>query len=419
VESLTISAPADRRVALCGQVLDHYRIDSLAARGGMADIFQATDMRTNRIVAIKGPHPELADDSVLMESFAREEHILRKFDHPGIVRVMREPGRSRPYMVMEWVKGRVLRDILDEQGKLSADRAVRLALSICDALEHIHRRGVIHRDLKPENIMVDGEDRATIIDFGIAQTVASRQLPLTAGSMTAGTPDYISPEQVKGKRGDRRSDLYALGIILYEMLSGELPFSGLNPLVAMNARLLSGPPGVRAVNPAISPQLEELICRALNRNPKKRHASARDFASDLSNQLEVGTPRRLRTRQQSNQRSISNRIWLYLGLAMIPLLIFGLLLLEARREESFTDSSTGVRHSLVTQVIEQSATEYSHQQSDRCGVHQDSRIPGFIHHGHSQPEPQTIWSRSRSIPTTIAPWSDAPELAPAPRRENS
>jgi serine/threonine-protein kinase len=261
-------------------------------------------------------------------------------------------------MVMEWVKGRLLRDILDEQGKLPADRAIRIALSLCDALEHIHHRDVVHRDLKPENIMVDGEDRATIVDFGIAQTRVSKRLTFSAGSIKMGTPDYVSPEQVEGKRVDHRSDLYALGVIIYEMLAGELPFTGLNPLVVMNARLVSDPPLVRTVNPAISPELEELIGRALNRELKKRHASARDFASDLSNQLEVGIPRRLRTRQQSNQRSISNRIWLYLGLAVIPLLIFGLMLLEARREASSTDSSSRGHRSVVTQP-EQSEIEYT------------------------------------------------------------
>jgi len=352
-------------------VLDHYRIDSLAARGGMADIFRATDMRSTRVVAIKVPRPELVNDGALVKSFAREARILEKFDHPGIVRVMREPGHDRPYMVMEWVKGRLLRDILNEQGKLPEDRAVHIALSICDALEHIHRRGVIHLDLKPENIMVDGEDRATIIDFGIARTRASRRLTFAAGSMTMGTADYISPERVKEKRGDRRSDLYALGMILYEMLSGELPFSGLNPLVVMNARLLNDPPAVRTVNPVISAQLEEIICRALERDLKKRYASAQDFASDLRNESEVGTPRHLRTRQQRSQRSTMKQIWLYLGLAMIPLLIFGLLLLEARREASSTNSSSVFRRSLVAQ---KSAMDYAKLHSGRCALHQHPRL---------------------------------------------
>src|SRR5271165_5563052 len=373
VESLTIPTPADHRASLCGQVLDHYRIDNLAACGGMADIFRATDIRTTRMVAIKVPHGELANDCVVMGSFAREERILQKFDHPGIIRAMRAPGHRRPYMVMEWVKGRLLRDILNEQVKLPPDRAIRIALSMCDALEHIHRAGVIHRDLKPENIMVDEKDQATIIDFGIAQTRASRLLTFSRDELTMGTPDYISPEQVKGKRGDGRSDLYALGMILYEMLTGELPFSGLNPLVVMNARLLNDPPAVRMVDPAISSQLEEILCRALLIDPRKRQGSARDFASDLRKLAEFRTPKRVRTRQQRSQRSTTNRIWLYLGLAMIPLLIFGLLLLEARREESFTDSSTSARRSLVTQ-LEQSDTEYSNQRTGRSELHQEYRL---------------------------------------------
>jgi serine/threonine protein kinase len=356
VKPFTISAPADHNAVLCGQVLEHYRIDNLAARGGMADIFRATDMRSARIVAIKTPHPELANDGVLQRAFAREAKILRKVAHPGIVRVLRAPGPHRPYMVMEWVDGRLLRDILNEHGRLPIDRAVNIALSICEALEHLHRRGVIHRDLKPENILVDAEDQATIIDFGIAQTRASRLLTFSTAAATVGTPDYISPEQVRGKRGTCRSDLYALGTILYEMLSGELPFSGVNPLVVMNARLLSNPPALRTVNSAISSHLEDVICRALESDPKKRCASARDFASDLRNQPDVPTPRRLQTRQQRPERSTTKRIWLYLGLAMIPLLIFGLLLLEARREESFADSATAAHRSVVTQKLPERAS---------------------------------------------------------------
>ena len=347
--SLTIPVRADHHPGLCGQVLDHYRIDNFAARGGMADIFRATDIRTGEPVAVKIPHAELEIHDVLMQSFAREGRILRKFDHPGIVRVTREPGHHRPYMVMEWLNGRLLRDILNEQGKLPAARAIRIARSICAALEHIHRRGVIHQDLKPENIMVDCDDRATIIDFGIAQTRVSRLLRLSARSRTMGTPDYISPEQVRGKRSDRRSDLYALGVILYEMLSGELPFSGLSPLVVMNARLLSDPPTVRSVNPAISSHLEGVIRRALESDPKKRYGSAREFASELSDQSQVVPPRRLRTSPQRGRRSAVRHVWLYLGLAMVPLLIFGLLLLEARREARSPSSSSLFRSSVVAQ----------------------------------------------------------------------
>ena len=343
MESLTIPVRADHHPDPCGQVLDHYRIEDFAARGGMADILRATDMRTGEPVAVKVPHPEFKDDGVFIPSFFTEEKILRRFDHPGIVRVMPESGHRRAYMVMKWVNGRLLRDILNEQGKLTADRAVRIALSICDALEHLHRGGVIHRDLKPENIMVDAEDRATIIDFGIALTRASRLLKFSAASRRMGTPDYISPEQVEGKRSDRRSDLYALGVILYEMLSGELPFSGPNPLMVMNARLLSEPPAIRTVNPELSSRLEEIVCRALESDPKRRYATAHVFFSELLKQSQAWSPKRPRTRHQRNRPSSAKQTWLYLGLAMIPLLIFALLLLEARREATATDISSLVR----------------------------------------------------------------------------
>jgi serine/threonine protein kinase len=347
VGPLTIPAHTNDDTALPGQLLDHYFIEDLVGRGGMADIFRATDLRTAQTVAIKVPHPEAENDRVFMQSFEREERILQTLDHPGIVRATREPGHSRPYMVMEWLEGRLLRDILHEQGKLPAERAVGIALSICNALEYIHRDGIIHRDLKPENIMVDAEDRAKIIDFGIALTVTSGRLTFSASSKVMGTPDYISPEQVKGKRADRRSDVYALGSILYEMLSGELPFPGTNPWVVMNARLLSDPPPLRFVNPAISRHLEEIVGRALEREPKKRYASVRAFASDLQNRHPSGVMQhRQSKKQRSNFPSPAKRIWFYVGLAMIPLLIFGMLLLEARRETNST-SSKRVDHSDV------------------------------------------------------------------------
>src|SRR6202035_162676 len=141
-----------------GDQLDHYRIDCLVARSGMASIFRGTDVRNGRQVAIKVPHPEVESDPALFDRFRREEDIGKLLDHPGVMKVFADEDRSRVYMVMEWVDGRLLRKILDEQGKLPPERAVQLALRILDALEYIHSRGVVHRDLKPENVMVDAND---------------------------------------------------------------------------------------------------------------------------------------------------------------------------------------------------------------------------------------------------------------------
>jgi eukaryotic-like serine/threonine-protein kinase len=315
-----------------GDQLDHYRIEGVAARSGMASIFRATDVRTGRPVAIKVPHPEMESDPVFFERFHREEEIGKAMDHPGVMKVIAEDGRSQVYMVMEWVEGRLLRQVLNEQRKLPPERAVRIALRILEALEYLHSHGVVHRDLKPENIMLDSEDRIKLIDFGIAAKTGARRLTFAKLSQTLGTPDYISPEQVKGKRGDARSDLYAVGVILYEMLTGRAPFTGPNAFVIMNDRLLNNPVPPREIDPAISPQLQEIIYRALERDPSKRYASAREFAWDLEHQEQVGAAERPELRDwKRRRRPWPRRLLFYLALALIPVIIFALLLYVARR----------------------------------------------------------------------------------------
>jgi len=315
-----------------GDQLDHYRIEGVAARSGMASIFRATDVRTGRPVAIKVPHPEMESDPVFFERFHREEEIGKAMDHPGVMKVIAEDGRSQVYMVMEWVEGRLLRQVLNEQRKLPPERAVRIALRILDTLEYLHSHGIVHRDLKPENVMVDAEDRIKLIDFGIAAKTGARRLTFAKLSQTLGTPDYISPEQVKGKRGDARSDLYAVGVMLYEMLTGKAPFTGPNAFVIMNDRLLNSPVPPREIDPTISPQLQEIIYRALERDPSKRYASAREFAWDLEHQDQVGAAERPELRDwKRRRRPWPRRILFYLALALIPVIIFALLLYVARR----------------------------------------------------------------------------------------
>ena len=314
-----------------GDQLDHYRIDSLVARSGMASIYRGTDLRNGRQVAIKVPHPEVESDPALFDRFKREEEIGKILDHPGVMKVFVDGDRSQVYMVMEWVEGRLLRKILDEQHKLPQERAVRLMLGILDALGYTHSKGVAHRDLKPENIMVDENDAIKLIDFGIAASSSSRRLTFAKLSQTMGTPDYISPEQVRGKRGDARSDLYALGVMLYEMLTGQVPFSGDNAFVIMNDRLLNNPVPPREVDPAITPQLQEIIYRALERDPKNRYSNAHDFAWDLEHQDQVGVTEREALHNWKQRRTPwPKKILFYVALALIPVVIFGLLLWVAK-----------------------------------------------------------------------------------------
>jgi eukaryotic-like serine/threonine-protein kinase len=314
-----------------GDTLDHYRVDNLVARSGMASIFKATDLRNGQSVALKIPHPEMEADVVLFDRFQREQDIGRKLDHPFVMKVFFDDDRSQVYMVMEWVEGRLLRQILREQGKLPVKRAVELTINIAKALDYIHTHGVVHRDLKPENIMVNDRDEIKLIDFGIAGNEGSRRLTFAKLSQLMGTPDYISPEQVKGKRGDGRSDIYALGVMLYEMLTGKVPFEGPNAFAIMNDRLLNHPIPPRELDPAISPQLQEIIYRALERDPKNRYATAHEMAWDLANQDQVGVGERQELTNYRKRRSQwPRRIAFYLMLALIPVVVFSLLIWVAK-----------------------------------------------------------------------------------------
>lgn len=310
-----------------GETLDHYRIENVAARSGMASIFRAIDERNGKAVAIKVPHPEMEADPLFYDRFQREQEIGEKLDHPGVMKVFPNKDHSQFYMAMEWVDGRLLRQILNEQRKFAPERAIKIALQIAQALEYIHAHGVVHRDLKPENIMVDAQDRIKLIDFGIAANVGSKRLTFAKFTQTMGTPDYISPEQVKGKRGDGRSDIYALGVMLYEMLTGKVPFTGSNAFTIMNDRLLNNPVPPREIDPTLSPQLQEVIYRAIEREPSKRYPDARQFAWDLEHLDQVGAADRPELQNWRKRRTPwMRRILFYVAMALIPILVFGLLL---------------------------------------------------------------------------------------------
>jgi serine/threonine protein kinase len=280
-----------------GEKLDHFQIERLVARSGMASIYDAIDERDGKRVAIKIPHPEMECDPIFFERFQREEEIGKKLDHPGVMKVYDNPGRRDLYIVMEWVNGRLLRQVLQESGKMPAERAVRIVGQICKALDHIHGHGVIHRDLKPENIMIDDADNIKIIDFGISANLGSRRITFAKLTDTMGTPDYISPEQVQGGRGDARSDVYAVAVMLYEMLTGTVPFTGSNPFVIMNNRLLNNPTPPREVNPEITPEMQEVLYRALERNPSKRYRTRAilPMTLSISTRLRLWTGRRCTT----------------------------------------------------------------------------------------------------------------------------
>jgi len=317
---------------VAGDMLDHYRIDAVIAHSNMSVLYKATDLKVDRQVAIKVPHSEMEKDPVLVERFKREQEIGQELDHPGVVKTFNGEERSRLYMVIEWVDGRLLRSILNQEKKLPVERAVKITLGICDALDYMHKHGIVHRDLKPENVMVRENDAIKLIDFGIAMKEDARRLTFVNVSSMLGTPDYISPEQVKGGRGDQRSDIYAVGVIFYEMITGRVPFVGPNPLAVMNERVLNEPKSPRELNPEISPELEEILYRALERDPRHRYATANEMEWDLEHQDQVGVePRGIRPVGRGGKPAFNKRMLLYAGLALVPLLLFGLMLLLAKK----------------------------------------------------------------------------------------
>jgi len=311
-----------------GDQLGNYRIEGVAAQSKTAIVFRARDLRNGNEVAIKVPHPDLQKDQNFADWFRREREIGARLDHPGIIKVIAEPGASDDYLVMQWFEGKPLRQILNEEKRLTPERAVHIALETCNALDYMHTQGILHRDLQPENILVGAGDHIKLIDFGGAAKTQARRLTFTKITQLTGESAYLSPEELLGKQGDARSDIYALGMILYEMLTGQTPFPQTDP----NDRLLNYPVPPREIDASISPQLQEVIYRAMEREPKKRYATAREFALDLSHLDRVGVTERVELRDWKKKRQSKwKKVFFYAGIALVPIAILVLLILLAHR----------------------------------------------------------------------------------------
>ncbi len=265
-----------------GSLLDkRFEITDLVARSGMASIFKADDRTTGKAVALKVPLMKFESEIATFDRFQREEQIGLSLDHPFILKMFPVEKKSRPYIVMEYLEGQTLNELMETVRPLPEPDAVRIASRICEALDYLHRQKVVHRDLKPANIMICSDGSIRIMDFGIAKSNQSRRLTFVGFSPTMGTPDYMAPEQVRGKRGDALTDIYSLGTILYEMTTGVVPFEGENPYVIMNARVTGDPPAPRKLNPHLTPAVEEIILHALERNPARRFHSAAAMKVEL------------------------------------------------------------------------------------------------------------------------------------------
>jgi serine/threonine-protein kinase len=317
-----------------GQILDdRFEISEPIHRSAMSTVFKGIDRQTGQGVALKVPLMNLEADPAFYARFEREEEIGKALDHPGILKIIPVEQKSRPYIVMEYVKGQTLDRLMQTVGLLPISDTLKIASRVCGALEYMHRHGVIHRDLKPSNIMVCDDGTLRIMDFGIAKTEAMRRITFGGFSPTMGTPDYMAPEQIKGKRGDQRTDIYSLGAILYEMVTGEVPFQGPNVYAVMNARLVGDPQAPRKLNPELPPQIEEIILHAMERDPSKRYPSAAAMKAELDAPETVHvTGRHHRLRYAVPWKRRFRRVRMIAMTAMLPIVAFLLLWLILSRQ---------------------------------------------------------------------------------------
>ncbi len=270
---------------------NRYRLTEQIGIGGMAIVYRAVDLRTGHNVAVKVLRPEYNEDSEFISRFQREAEAASKMTHHNIVNLLDVgmDGESR-YLVMEYVQGKTLKTVIQERGKLSPALAGQIAIRILSALEHAHRNGIVHRDIKPQNILVHADGHIKVADFGIARIANSSTL--TKGDNVMGSVHYFSPEQAKGEGANATSDIYSTGIVLYEMLTGRVPYDGDNPVAVAMQHLHAAPVPIQNLAPDVPPALVRVCMKAMEKNPAMRYQTARDMAADIRAALENRTGER-------------------------------------------------------------------------------------------------------------------------------
>lgn len=314
---------------LIGTTLGHCAIEDLLGQGGMARVYRGRQEHLDRNVAIKVLPPYYAADPAFVERFKLEARAMARLSHPNIVTV-HDAGEDegRLYIIMEYVPGGTLK--LWMARGMSPRDVVHVVNEVASALSYAHSMSIVHRDVKPVNVLLDANGRAVLSDFGIAK-VLETSAALTHAGAGVGTPEYMSPEQCRGASVDARADIYALGVMLYEMLTGRTPFTGPSPLAIMNDRLINHPYPPREANPEISPQLQEVIYRALERDPRNRYPDAHEFALDLQNLEKVGIADRVELTDWKKRRSgKARKVAFYAALALLPFLLFLAMVLLSR-----------------------------------------------------------------------------------------
>jgi eukaryotic-like serine/threonine-protein kinase len=272
---------SDNRRQLGGR----YRVERSIGHGGMAQVYEGTDTVLGRTVAIKVLAPQYARDDAFVQRFRREAQAAAKLNHPGVVGVY-DTGSDENvhYIVMEYVAGRTLADVLQDEGRLQPERAAEIARAVAQGLAFAHQAGIIHRDIKPANIMLTPTGEVKVMDFGIARAMSSETF--TEAATVLGTASYLSPEQAQGEPVDARSDIYSLGVVLYEMLTGRPPFSGDSPVAVAYKHVREDPQLPSQIVPDIPPELEAIVMKAMAKNPANRYSNAQEMAADLDRFLQ-------------------------------------------------------------------------------------------------------------------------------------
>jgi len=269
------------------QVLgERYEIGGVLGRGGMAEVHRGRDLRLGREVAVKVLRSDLARDPSFQVRFRREAQAAASLNHPAIVAVY-DTGEDRtttgatPYIVMEYVEGETLRDVLRREGRLDPERAMSLTADICAALDFSHRNGIVHRDVKPGNVMITPQGTVKVMDFGIARAVSDSAATMTSTAAVIGTAQYLSPEQARGEGVDARSDVYSAGCLLYELVTGAPPFTGDSPVAVAYQHVREDPRTPSSINPEVPAELDAVLLKAMSKNPANRYQSAAEMRSDL------------------------------------------------------------------------------------------------------------------------------------------
>jgi eukaryotic-like serine/threonine-protein kinase len=265
---------------------NRYELGDVLGYGGMSEVHKGRDVRLGRDVAVKVLRADLARDPQFQERFRREAQNAAALNHPAIVAVY-DTGETRtehgplPYIVMEYVDGRTLRDIVKTEGPLPGQRAMEIMADVCAALDFSHRHGIVHRDVKPANVMITKTGAVKVMDFGIARAVADGQAAVTQTAAVIGTAQYLSPEQARGEAVDARSDVYAAGCVVFELLTGEPPFTGDSPVAVAYQHVREDPKPPSALNPRVSPALDAIVLKAMSKGPPNRYQSAAEMRTDL------------------------------------------------------------------------------------------------------------------------------------------